>query len=533
MKKRNAFTLIELLAVLILLAVIGLITLPIVNNSINNSRERALEETIRNIEHAALTYSVENNLGTDSYYKALTLEELKTKGYLENKDVINPVTREEMTGCIIYVWESNQYNFEYDEKCDIPEVYTDNSGANEPKLLDNMIPIRYDGTNWVYADTKVKVSSELSNLWYNYDEQMWANAVILNDGVSKKVGDIVREDEIALWYVWIPRYTYTIFNANNEGMTEQLINIKFESGTSSSGTVSCTDAINQTDSSGNKISEICTDTTNGGVTNGKSTYTHPAFTFGNTKLTGFWIGKFEISTTDTTCYNTPSVDNCNKVHKLAIKPSVSSLRFANVSNLFTSIQNIDSDYGINGNSHMMRNMEWGAVAYLKQSKYGLGATDITINNNSSFITGGGENNAYITNVGQSTTGNVYGVYDMSGGSWEYAMGNMVNSGGSFYASSSGISQTLDTKYYDAYTYDETNTTHARGKLGDATRETLKTFGNNYGGWYGDYAYFPYSTTSWFLRGGIHGYGASAGVFNFYSNNGYAYGSGSSRAVAFR
>ena len=118
-KKVKGFTLIELLAVLILLAVIGLITLPIVNNSINNSRQRALEETIKNIEHAALTYSVENNLGMDPEYKTLTLDELKTKGYLENKDIINPITNEEMTGCILYKWDTShkQYEFTYSEEC--------------------------------------------------------------------------------------------------------------------------------------------------------------------------------------------------------------------------------------------------------------------------------------------------------------------------------------------------------------------------------------------------------------------------------
>ena len=31
-------------------------------------------------------------------------------------------------------------------------AYRDRSGANRPELLSNMIPIRYDGSNWVYVD---------------------------------------------------------------------------------------------------------------------------------------------------------------------------------------------------------------------------------------------------------------------------------------------------------------------------------------------------------------------------------------------
>ena len=180
---------------------------------------------------------------------------------------------------------------------------------------------------------------------------------------------------------------------------------------------------------------------------------------------------------------------------------------------------------------MMKNMEWGAVAYLKQSKYGLGTTDIAVNTNSSYYTGGGTSDAYKTNVAQSTTGNIYGVYDMSGGAWERVMGNMKNSSNAFYSSNAGFTTAPDAKYYDSYKYDSSSdTTHARGKLGDATKETLATFGSNAGGWYSDYARFPNSSYSWFNRGGNYGYGSYAGVFNFYYSNGGAHNSDSARAV---
>ena len=40
-------------------------------------------------------------------------------------------------------------------------------------------------------------------------------------------------------------------------------------------------------------------------------------------------------------------------------------------------------------------------------------------------------------VGASTTGTIYGVYDMSGGAWEYVMGNYND-----IAASSGFSEPL-------------------------------------------------------------------------------------------
>lgn len=382
-------------------------------------------------------------------------------------------------------------------------AYRDRSGANRPELLSNMIPIRYDGTNWVYAD--------INEEWYNYETQEWANAVVLKSGVFKSVGDTISEDEIALWYVWIPRYKYQLFNANNEGVPEQLINIEFENGTETTGTVSCIDAINQTDGSGNLISETCTNASNG------NWYTHPAFTFGEEELTGFWVGKFEVSGTG---------------DMITIKSGVQSLRNQTTSSFFTAIQNISNNYNVNGNSHLIKNMEWGAVAYLKQSVYGLGTTDMEINNTGeAYYTGGGNSStSYKSNISQSTTGNEYGVYDMSGGAFEYVMSNMFDTNGIFYASSSGFSSAPEDKYYDKYTYDDDWLTHSRGKLGDATKETLSTFGSRNGGWYGNSAHFTNSSNSWFGRGGNYNDGNLAGVFYFGYGGGASNSGGSARAV---
>ena len=72
--------------------------------------------------------------------------------------------------------------------------------------------------------------------------------------------------------------------------------------------------------------------------------------------------------------------------------------------------------------------------------------------------------------------------------------------------------------------------HGRGKLGDATKETLSTFGDRYGGWYSDYAFFVYSGSSWFIRGGGYDDGSGAGVFNFDIHNGGTDSRLSARAV---
>ena len=532
--KKKGFTLIELLAVIIILAVIALIVTPIVLNVVDSAKESARKSSVAGFADAM-------KLGVSDYMfqnsgELPTIDEDFQKTYNSKGEsvICEGVYSTDSYGIVLhnckvgtdttnycfakgnhYACDDTTYNsmLEYAKNGVKPEVTVQ---PNAPELLDNMIPVRHDGTNWVYANT--------SQEWYNYDKKEWANAVILKSGLTKTVGQTITEEDIALWYVWIPRYKYTIFNGNNESVPEQQINVVFEKGTSKTGTVECTDAVSGSGSS----SETCTDSTNGSIINGISMYTHPAFTFGDKELTGIWIGKFE---------------NSGSTSNMTIIPNVSSLRNTNVSSFFTGIQRIKTKYGIsNGDSHMMTNMEWGATAYFKQSEYGLGITDIGINNYSSFKTGCGATagskisstcDAYNTTNGMlaSTTGNIYGIYDMSGGAWEYVMGNMVNSIGEFYSSKSGFSSTPDGKYYTAYTYDGSpSPAHSRGKLGDATKETLSTYGSYTGGWYSDYAYFVSASDSWFLRGGNSYNGSGAGVFYFNYNSGVSYSDYGSRSV---
>ena len=368
-----------------------------------------------------------------------------------------------------------------------------NAPVNAPVLAEGMIPITYDGTNWVKADT-----NNTDNNWYNYKNKMWANAVMVTSDkrdtyMNANNGTVIPEDDILAYYVWIPRYRYKLFNVDlTSGTSPQVIDVEFVYGTS-----------RQNDETTCQVSdtgeETCQNKANG------NWYTHPAFTLGDTELKGIWVAKFEVSGSTTA----PRV-----------KPGVSSLRSITVANmysagkLFRSTDYITSN-GINqSDSHMMKNIEWGAVAYLKQSNYGLGITDITINNNSSYYTGGGTGTSYKTNIGQSTSGNITGVYDMSGGAWEYVMGNYNKTAGSSGLTVSGV----PAEHIDIYSRTSVSASH----LGDALGETA--------GWYSDYAGLVSSSYPWFLRGGGCSNGVDAGVFYFNSDTGVDYTSVGFRVV---
>ena len=143
----------------------------------------------------------------------------------------------------------------------------------------------------------------------------------------------------------------------------------------------------------------------------------------------------------------------------------------------------------------------------------------------------------------STTGNRSGIYDMSGGSYEYVMGYTTGAttvGGSSKITSlypNFFTDSTYTKYWDKYTA-TTMTQYNLRILGDATGEmgpfaSAKDPDNksrNKSSWYEDHAYFVDSSSPWFLRGGTLTNGSAAGISAFTSNTGVIYATVSFRIV---
>ena len=266
----------------------------------------------------------------------------------------------------------------------------DKSGANAPVLDSAMIPVYYDeaSSTWKKADSN---NSNKKHKWYDYNNKMWANSVTVSSTnrstyQSAEAGITIPMDDILTMQVWIPRYKYKIWNYNADGeqtSEPQEIKITFEKGTAKTGEITCEDKIQG--ENGDGTSETCklkstNDTCTDDTCNNK-TYTHPAFTFGEEEIEGFWIGKFELTGT---------------INDITVKPNLSSLREQTVSSFETNIMNMKNSgnkYGFNTNTdtHMIKNSEWGAVAYLSHSKYGTCSggtcTEVNINNSSGHYTG--------------------------------------------------------------------------------------------------------------------------------------------------
>ena len=373
----------------------------------------------------------------------------------------------------------------------------DDTLAVGPQVSDGMTPVKYiDGTGWV----KTTATDEE---WYNYSEKKWAN-IVLGDANFSTSGnyEVLDENSTYSMLVWIPRYAYKITS-------------KYHQSGSGAGNVEIVflNTANE-DKDGNSYSGK-TAYPSASTGSGMVDYVvHPSFNWDGVPLAGYWVGKFESSIYE---------------GKVQIKGGVQSWRSIsvnNIHNICVGMNNSGNSYGLNTDDskvdpHMMKNTEWGAVAYLAQSKYGKNS-EVSINSNSDYYTGGGSGTSYRTNTPQSTTGNTTGIYDMSGGAFEYVAG--------YYGSGNSNGSSLvnaPSRYKDVYSSYTAPT--SGGLYGDAVWETSSSSSGS-SSWYNDYSYFLASNNPFFRRGGYYGTGSGAGLFYFNNNYGYSYSDYSFRVV---
>ncbi len=202
-----------------------------------------------------------------------------------------------------------------------------------------------------------------------------------------------------------------------------------------------------------------------------------------------------------------------------VLPDETMLQHNNLSENYQASENFAANISIL-NSRLARNLEWGAAALLSHSDYG-NENQVWNNPNENFLTGcvgasaDSEStstcHAYDTTEGvkASTTGNIYGVYDMSGGAFESVMSGMLDLGEEVLLRGDADFDNLNSipeRYIDAYEFGITSDdadAYQRRILGDATAETRN--------WYDSNQSFITDEQPFFVRGGnIDG----GGIFSF-------------------
>lgn len=381
-----------------------------------------------------------------------------------------------------------------------------NGTVNTPKIEGTgLTAVYWNGTQWVKLT--LTSSEEEWNNWYDYSKKEWANA---------------QSADGSMW-VWIPRYEYKIDTTN------KTISVNFV--------------------------QIGESTTSG--------YTlHPAFTTEldnggwNKELSGFWVAKYaagyqnatvgedtktvqysnlpytELNGYTSNFLETTLTKDTTKLSYPVFKANTYAYNIISAGDAWLLSQEIDtaSMYGLsNVDSHMEKNSEWGAVAYLTHSQYGVNGNSTNMNevvinnknlNNTIYVnnaTSGTKANVYAitsyannntpNDVSASSTKNMTGVFDLNGCVWERVAGFYKGGSAStstWHSAMASSSTSSSSKYLTLYT--------TNNKKGDATNETA--------GWNSDYSYFVTSSSPVFARGGYYNVGDGAGVFAFSASNGY-------------
>ena len=367
--------------------------------------------------------------------------------------------------------------------------YVESKGVNAPVLKDGMELVTYNEETgeWEENNSSSAYDYVAGTETEDNNKSKWANARVTIDGVDS-------------YFVWIPRYAYKITYNNPDNISEGgTIDVKFLVGTSD----------NYYDENGNlqKAQRAVTgqeDTTS-------DYYVHPAFTNNvdlggwNSELTGIWVGKYETSLVDTSDKeNITNVVTDDEIsgnillsdvenRAIAVQEGMSSWRNCTIGNMHTNAKS----YAENLNSHMLKNSEWGAVAYLTHSQYGRNGGKVLRSGEDNFLKFITADKGISVNPEQSTTKNEYGIYDKAGGGYEYVASWYGKSTSSDWANYG--KNLIDEKEKEFITIYSGETESIDYKIGDATYETKEWSMNGQ-----SVAYFVNSYSPVFIRGGTGG-----------------------------
>ena len=451
-------------------------------------------------------------------------------------------------------------------------TFNEEQKVNAPVLKTGMTPVKFDNGNIV------KTSAD-DNEWYNYQNKQWANAQT-EDGslwvwIPRYAYKINKPASSDTEQKGTTNVVFLIGTTDNYIGTDGKVH---------NDTKRCK-------TEDEKIDTTAGWTVHPAFTNESSiNYRNGGW---DSELYGIWVAKFEAAFATTSNvpsnkvrvssginYSQPTVWGPNAIYKAEVDSSATtdgnikarnyvdgiygttptsikyptfqgssySMNYINHNDAYLLSRKLTADgniYGLSGDadSHLIKNSEWGSVSYLSKSEYGLGSVNIAINNKNfndhtnNVYAGTGYNNqgkewndtSIKAGYSASTTGNIYGIYDMSGGTWERSTAYVNNSIGvgkrNTYGASVVTGGAKSTKYATVYPSNETKDTNDNDKrsqanynvndkiYGDAVRET-STKGVEKSSWYSDYSYFPEGDFPFFVRGGHFWDGVSAGLFYF-------------------
>jgi len=200
---KKGFTLVELLAVIILLGLLGLIIYPTVNGVIKNNKQKLHDKQINEIIRYGDTYAASNmnKLKTWNGSKNIvTFNDLYETGLIQTNNVIDPATDEVLNGCLSLAWNKsrNSFDIEYTEYCNktatLAGIITENNNPIEAKIQliqDNKVMYETNtNTSGNYTFTNIDVGTYILLVSQEYKTK-YGREVIVNDNNTKDMNVIL------------------------------------------------------------------------------------------------------------------------------------------------------------------------------------------------------------------------------------------------------------------------------------------------------------------------------------------------------
>jgi len=180
---KRGFTLIDLIAVIVILAIIALITTASVMGLFNKTKSSLYETQVEIVESAAKKWAIANNgfLPTDGSEYALQLSKLVTDGYLDDGDIVDPRTEKEMNGYVNIIYDNsiNQYKIEF--------INLSNAGLTKEYVLNNVSLVTegaglYDDKN---KTGRYYFRGKNPNNYIKFNNEIWRIISIESNGTLK------------------------------------------------------------------------------------------------------------------------------------------------------------------------------------------------------------------------------------------------------------------------------------------------------------------------------------------------------------
>ena len=182
--KKNGFTLVELLSIVVILGIIVVVALPQISGSIGSKKEKQYNKIVKIVENAGKVYLTEN--GT---IDSVSIDKLIKSDYLTS-GLKNPINNTPLTGCVKKIISDGvtKYKYEVDNCPNYLATHIMDLYDNEETRIEN--GLKKDNT----SDENIRYYGANPNNYVSFNNELWRIIGVFGNNVklvrSEKIGNL-------------------------------------------------------------------------------------------------------------------------------------------------------------------------------------------------------------------------------------------------------------------------------------------------------------------------------------------------------